>query len=307
MDEACAAVVLQLAPLGVPLQMEVAQADAADAVAAASRRWEGEAEQATPLRLRIEVSPTLAGAGTAAMQVDGSVAAIHGPGVLARAELDRGHAYCVISTEYLHDPNTLRQEVIEPLVLMLLTRRDRTPLHASGFIVDGLAILLAGRSGAGKSCLARAADLAGFQVLSDDTVFVQLAPRLKVWGWPTAAHLLAPDAPDGAGPTRSRNGKVKQVVPLRSVSQAAISCDRAALCFLARGNEAGLSRIPAARVDEWLWPLDEGFDLLPGPIARATAKLSEGGAWELRLSSDPAEAIGVLDANLPWLRETAAT
>jgi len=301
------AITLQLAPLGVPLQVEVAPAFAVGAVAAACRGWDDTPDDAAALRLRVEVLPTLAGAQATTMQVDGPIVAIRGPGVRACAELDRGYAHCAVSAEYLEDSVALRQEVLEPLVLMLLTRRDRTPLHASGFIAGGLAILLAGRSGAGKSCLARAADLAGFQVLSDDAVFVQLVPRLRVWGWPAAAHLLGPDAPDATGPTRFRNGKVKQVMPLRSASLAAVSCDRAVLCFLSRGARPVLSRIPATTIDERLWPLDQGFDLLPGPIAGAVARLAADGAWDLRLSSDPAEAIRLLVANLARLKETAAT
>jgi hypothetical protein len=261
--------------------------------------------RAPPLRLRVKPSPRLSGTGDVAIRADSDRLTVQGPGVTACAEIGQGFADCTISAEYLDDPNALRQEVLDPLVLMLLTRRDRTPLHASAFIAGGLAILLAGRTGAGKSCLARAADAAGFQVLSDDTVYVQLAPRLTVWGWPTAAHLLPQDAPDRAAPTRLRGGRVKHVVPLRSASSAAIACDRPALCLLSRapGGEPALSPIPAAEVEERLWPLDEGFDLLPGPIARALARLSAGGAWDLRLSTDPAAAIRLLAANLPRLAE----
>lgn len=301
------AVSLQFAPLDVPLHVEVAQAFAADPIATACNGWGGAANGKEALRMRVELWPTLAGTGHSEMRVEGPVVRIRGPGVFAHAKLDRGVAHCAVSADYLEEPSALHQEVIEPLVLMLLTRRDRTPLHASGFIIDGLAVLLAGRSGAGKSCLARAADLAGFQVLSDDAVFVQLAPRLKIWGWPTAAHLLAMDAPDVTGPMRSRKGKAKQIVPLRSASPTAISCERAVLCFLSRGTTPSLGRISPADVDERIWPLDEGFDLLPEPIARAIARLSAGGAWDLRLSSDPVEAIRLLAANLPRLRETAAT
>jgi len=301
-------VALDLAPLDVPLRVECAP-EALEPVAAACNGLEGNSKVlTTPLRLRIEASPELAGTGQTEIQADASSLTVRGPGVMARADIERGVAAGTVSGEYLNDPVALRQEVIEPLVLMLLTRRDRTPLHASAFIIDGLAILLAGRSGAGKSCLARAADTAGFQVLSDDTVYVQLVPRLTIWGWPSAAHLLAGDAPDVAGPTRWRGGRLKHIVPLRSASQAAIACDRAALCLLSpqQGTEPELSRISSAEVEARLWPLDEGFDLLPGPIAKAVARLSAGGAWDLRLSADPAEAVSLLAASLPQLREAAS-
>ena len=301
-------VTVKLAPLDVPLDLEWGTGAARGGIAAACHGWEGDADPLVPpLRLRLDASPTLTGTGGTRMQVDGAIVAIRGPGVLAQAELDEGFARCTVSVGYLHNPAALRREVLEPLVLMLLTRRDRTPFHASGFVADGVAVLLAGRSGAGKSCLASAADVAGFQVLSDDTVFVQLAPALKAWGWPTAAHLLARDAPGAAGPTRLRKGKVKHVVSLRSASHAPIACEQAALCLLSRGDEPALGRISPAEARARLWPLDEGFDRLPRQLAKVIDRLSAGGAWDLRLSTDPAAAIRLLAANLPRLKESAAS
>ena len=299
---------LKLAPLDVPLCIESASMESA-AIAAACAGWEGSPDGSPAMRVRIEVSAALSGTSDAQIRCNGQRLTICGAGVSACAEVEHGFADCVISREYLADPVVLRQEVLEPLVLMLLTRRDRTPVHASAFVIDGLAILLAGRTGAGKSCLARAADSLGFQVLAEDTVFVQLAPLFKVRGWPAAAHLLPRDAPDAAGPTRLRGGKVKHVVPLRSASRAAIACERAVLCLLSsppRDSAPTLVRISAAAVEERLWPLDEGFDLLPGPIAKAVATLSAGGAWDLSLSADPAEAVRLLAASLPQLRKTAS-
>lgn len=299
------AVTIALAPLAVPLHIEAPQAASAT-VAAACCGWEGRAiGPSAPLRMRIAPSPRLSGTGDVAIRADSARLTLRGRGVTGRAEIGQGFAECTVSIEYLADPVALRDEVLEPLVLILLTQRDRTPLHASAFVADGVAILLAGRTGMGKSCLARAADAAGFQVLSDDTVYVQLVPRLTVWGWPVAAHLLPQDASDLTGPTRLRGGRVKHVVAFRSASQAAIACDRPVLCLLSRANDgrARLGPIPAAEVEERLWPLDEGFDLLPGPIARALARLSAGGAWDLGLSADPADAIRLLAANLPRLAE----
>ena len=300
--------ILKLAPLDVPLHVECVQA-LPDAVAAACQGWEGCAHgRSAPLRLRIKVSAERTGTGSVEIRADSTRIMVWGPGAVGRADVEQGFADCTISTAYLDDPVALRQEVLEPLVLMLITRRDRTPFHASAFIVDGLAILLAGRTGAGKSCLAKAADTDGYQVLSDDTVFVQLAPDLTVWGWPTAAHLLAHDAPDVSSPTRLRGGTVKHIVPLRSSSQNAIACNETVLCLLSRSRTGYPSLEPISRTaaEERLWPLDEGFDLLPGPIAEAFASLAADGAWDLRLSADPGEAVRLLVDSLPRLRNTAS-
>ncbi len=299
------AVIIELAPLGVPLRVECPSA-IADTVAGACRGWEGCTDiPSVPLRLSVALSPGLSGVGQLAIQADSEHLTVRGSGVAARADVGAGAADCAVSAEFLADAVALRQDVLEPLVLMMLTRRDRTPLHAAAFVADGLAILLAGRTGAGKSCLARAADAAGFQVLAEDTVYVQLAPRLRVWGWPLATHLLPGDAPDLAGPTRLRGGTVKHVVPRRSALDVAVACDRAVLGLRSRSEngEATLEPLTADEVEERLWPLDEGFDLLPGPIARALARLTADGAWDLRLSPDPAEAVRLLAANLPRLGE----
>jgi len=303
-----ASTTLKLAPLDVPLHVECALA-LHSTVAIACNGWEGRAEsRLAPLRLLIKVSAERTGTGNVEIRADSARILVWGPGAIGRAEVEQGFADCAISAEYLDDPVALRQEVLEPLVLMLVTRRDRTPFHASAFIVDGLAILLAGRTGAGKSCLAKAADSAGYQVLSDDTVFVQLEPQLVVWGWPIAAHLLPKDAPDALGPTRLRGGTVKHVVPLRSSSQDAISCSESVLCLLSRSRTGypSLAPMSVSAAEERLWPLDEGFDLLPGPIAKAFARLAAEGAWELRLSPDPDEAVQLLVASLPRLRDTAS-
>jgi len=293
-----------LAPLDVPLLVEVRRPRHASAVAAACGGWDGSPPPpARAIHLRVSESSRQAGTGDAKISVAGAIMEIRGPGVVARAHLDRRAAVCSISREYLAAPDRLRDEVLEPLILMLLTQQDRTPIHASGFVVEDLAILLAGRSGAGKSCLAKAADAAGFQLLSDDTVYVQRLPSLRVWGWPAAAHLLPRDAGGDNWPTRIRNGRMKHVVPLRSASAMAVSCRRAVLCVLARGERVALTPISAGEALNRLWPLDPGYHLLPGPTQAAVRTLASHGAWELRLSDDPAEAIGLVTSSLPQLAE----
>ena len=73
-----------------------------------------------------------------------------------------------------------------------------------------------------------------------------------------------------------------------------------------RSSNRSCNRISSADVEARLWPLDEGFDLLPGPIAKAVARLSASGAWDLRLSADPAEAVRLLVASLPRLKDAAS-
>src|SRR6188474_1916812 len=78
---AASAAMLQFAPLGVPLRIDVADSIAVDAVASTCRGWKGEADPGPSLHLRIEVSAALAGTGRTTVEVDRSVLQIRGPGV----------------------------------------------------------------------------------------------------------------------------------------------------------------------------------------------------------------------------------
>lgn len=299
--------VLSLTPFGVPLRVDVSAADGLPALDRAFEGWAIEGGSTRPaIRLRIEHRADLAGVEGARIGVRGKLVAIDGPGVSAWADPTAGLASCCISSDYLALPWRLREEVLDPLVLAMVAWRDRAPIHASAFLADGVALLLAGRSGAGKSCLATAADRAGFQILSEDTVYVQLRPRLRVWGWPRNAHLLPADAVGAAGPPRVRNGKFKQVVSFQSATRRPINADRAALCVIASGEHLSLSRIGTDAVLNRLFPLDPGFDMLPRQIRRAVRALTCRGAWELRLGADPAAAVQLLAENLPLLKQSAA-
>src|SRR6185503_14339932 len=75
----------------------------------------------------------------------------------------------------------LLAEMIETGALFLAAQAGRTPLHASAIMLGDVALVLAGPSGMGKSTLALAAAQAGLPVLSEDTLYVQTAPRLRLW------------------------------------------------------------------------------------------------------------------------------
>lgn len=304
------AAILRLAPLDVGLTVQVAQVPFSHSVARACRGWEGSRNGVEQqVQVRIAWAPQLAGCSDVDVRVQEDRLELSGAGVCALAELDRGRANCFLSQAYLEDPVRLREDVLDPLVLSLITRPDRAPFHASAFVVDGLAILLAGHSGAGKSCLAHAADAAGFQVLSDDTVYLQSRPRCAVWGWPRAAHLLRENAPAGGvgGAIRIRNGKTKHIIPLRSAREDAVKASRMVLCILRHAGRVGLQRLAADDALARLLPLDPGFDLLPDMALRAMTKLTRRGAWELSLNGKPAAAISLLVESLPQLRQTATS
>jgi hypothetical protein len=60
--------------------------------------------------------------------------------------------------------------LLGPVLAFLLRLKGRVPLHASGAVVDGRAVLFAGDAGAGKSTTAAALAALGCPLLSDDVV-----------------------------------------------------------------------------------------------------------------------------------------
>ena len=76
------------------------------------------------------------------------------------------------------------------LAMLAVSGRWRVPLHAAAVVAGDHTLLLTGASGTGKSTMAYACAAAGFSVLGEDTVFVDLSgdtPRL--WGY--APQILA--------------------------------------------------------------------------------------------------------------------
>jgi hypothetical protein len=296
----------RLCPLGLPLTIAADEpflAVAADLLSG----WEGSRARGAPeLRLELATTPGPLRPGQIHLRVESRCLHLDGGGVEAWADAHRGIAHCILAADFARNPERLRDEVIEPLVLFLLTHHGRAPLHAAGILAGDLAILLAGPSGSGKSCLALAAARAGMALLSDDTVYVQLEPSLAVWGIPRPVHVFPDDAPAvGAGPPRLRNGKLKRAVPIAQPSSAP-AAKRAVLCVLRRGDRARLRPIAAAEALAMLEPIEPGFDLLAAEVCAAQAALAANGAWLLETSANPAEAIALLLDRRDELERTAA-
>lgn len=99
------------------------------------------------------------------------------------------------------DISSTTSYLLGPVLGIVLRLRGRTCLHASAVLVDGRACAFVGSEGAGKSTLAAAFARAGFQVLSDDTVSLELRegswwtapgyPRIRLW--PDAVSALDVD------------------------------------------------------------------------------------------------------------------
>ena len=295
-------VLTEFYPFGIPIEVDCAEPGVIDAVREAVAGSEGAIDpNARRLRLEFGIDDELWGTGPSGIHIEGQELWLAGPGVLCIADAVTGQAECALSRDFVDDPELLQGSVLDPLLLFLIARSGRAPIHAAGLVAGGRAILLAGPSGIGKSCLAQAAVGAGFTVLSDDIVFAEPAPSLRVWGMPRPIHLFKKDAPAAAdGVLRLRNGKIKRAVPIPCGRHAA-SAEGAALCILARGEQASLTPITAGDAMESFGRLDRGFDLLETEIRASVAALARRGAWRLCLSDDPADAVRLLRDNLQGL------
>ena len=286
---------LALTLLGRPVVIRSSDAAllAAAAEAYADWRWEGPAD-GPAIELALEAGE---GAGPVEVAADRSRLRLAG-GADGWADAEALTAACTVSPALAGQPRRLAGEVLDTLLLYLACRSGRTPLHAAGVMCGETAVLLAGPSGSGKSTLSLAAMARGLRILSDDTVYIQMLPRLRIWGLPHPLHVFPADAPrftPDARPleTRLRAGKLKSAVPLAPWPGPAVA-EQAAVVLLDRGEQVRLEPVAPAVAAAALSRLEPGFDLLAQESAEAVAALTAAGAWRLTLTRDPAAAIEAL-------------
>jgi hypothetical protein len=224
-------------------------------------------------------------------------------GSVGVADVSRGDAIAYVTEELVRDRAHFQYGVLEALTLFLATRHDRVPLHAAAVTRDGVAVLLAGASGTGKSTLVYAALSAGFQLLAEDMVFLQTSPVHRIWGH-RGFVCLPPESTrffDGLAdelPQLVANGKRKHAVtvPRTQITSPPV-VDDGVICLLERG--AGASQLRACDVPELraglLTDLEPGFDLFRDAVDAAVAPLLRTGGWRLLLSDDPHAAVPLLE------------
>jgi hypothetical protein len=198
------------------------------------------------------------------------------------------------------DRARFRADMLEAVVLALLSCYDRHPVHAAAVAHHGHALLLAAPSGIGKSTLAYACHAAGLGLLGDDHVRVQLEPSLRVWGWPARVRLLAETAERlglASAPAHALDPKGKCVIDARAgMSAARLVADGATVCVLSRdGGPLALEPLAPDAVARALEAqLAPGFDRFPARWPSVVAALAGRGGWRLNLSPDPRDALPVM-------------
>lgn len=227
--------------------------------------------------------------------VEGSRLRLQGPDFQGWADAETGIGECSVPRRLFGDPASLADEITDTLILFLLTRSGRTPVHAAGLVARGTTLLIAGPSGSGKSSLAFAWARRGRPILSDDMVFVQVKPVLRLWGIPRPVHLHPKDARGEKGPLRQRNGKTKVSISLAVPSQNG-AAERATVILIERGERVSLDQVEPAAAVGALMNLEEGFDLLRAESEEAARAIVGESAWRLTLGRDPDDAVDVLTA-----------
>lgn len=256
--------------------------------------WRRDRDRAARIAIRLELGDIDAAGED--IRVEGARLTLRGEGGVGEADAVTGQAWARVARRLAGDPAGLAAQVVDTLLLFLVTRAGRTPLHAAGVMLDDVAVALAGPSGSGKSTLALAAMERGLPILSDDTLYIQLQPSLKVWGLRRPLHVFPQDAPRFTQGTRLRGGKRKAVAPMAAFGGPA---ERAAVVLLERGEALALARLDAAETATGLSRLEPGFDLLAKESAAAAQALAANGGWRLTLSRDPGAAIDFLRERLP--------
>jgi hypothetical protein len=275
--------------------------------------WRGLVESpgvaAEAVRVRIIVSAGHEqGAGHAPVRSvcpDATRVIIHTPGSVAVSDPARRESVAYVTTELAADRAHFRGAMLEAITFALLSHFDRHPIHAAAIARGGRAVLLAGHSGAGKSTLAYLAHTAGIDVLSEDHVWVQLTPVVRLWrtGESTRVRLTQEASshfPEVEQMSNSSDGEEKREVSLnrhgRGDVRSRLGADCAGVCILDKaGGVPALARLgPDAIIAALTERPAPGFDRFPDRQVAVAHALAQNCGWKLTLSDDPRAALPLL-------------
>jgi hypothetical protein len=295
--------------LGVPLRVRSNAEAALDLAAEIFGAWSGLAEPLVSPSARASLDIVVQPATDEPLPTQltyrrhGGVSLAAGGPVLAAVLVDERRALVFIPAQALDAAEWFEAHVCGQAILAA-TGQWRVALHAAAVVAGDHTLLLTGASGAGKSTMAYACAAAGFSVLGEDTVFVDLsgeAPRLwgyapRLWLAPDSVRFFpelatAPIVARGCGKTRIRAEAATPWAPTLTTA------GRVSVVLLDRSSE-----------EPSLTPLDgeeaagffdeeegEGCDQYPGERPAITAWLRGLPTWRLDAGESPHRAARLLE------------
>jgi hypothetical protein len=237
-----------------------------------------------------------------------------GPGLIGVADATRLQSHAWVAPAVVRDREHFRYAVLEALANFHLSVLDRQPLHAACVECDGLAVLLVGPAGVGKSTLTYTAAREGCRILAEDIVWLQLRDTFAIWGLAARLHL----PPDSARffpelgalrPMVQSSGEEKLVMPVESRRAARDGrIASATVCLLGRSASGSARLVPATREEivTALGTFETGFDLFRETLGPAIEQLSRTPGWRLLLTDDPRDAIPELHRLFEALADSGA-
>jgi hypothetical protein len=225
----------------------------------------------------------------------------------AMADLRRRHSSGSVSPAMARDTKLLQRTFVECLALTMMTCGNgatHTCVHASAVANGDRGLVLSGPRESGKSTLACACARRGFDIVTDDVVYLRAEPVLTAWGRPWRLRLLPdcvrffPELSAKAADLKSRPGdileiEVREFWPGRTRAR----CEPMALFFLERSS--GRSSCEPLKTGEALKLLERDvvYDT-PEFLERrrsAWTQLAARGSFILRCSGDLDEVVDLLD------------
>lgn len=227
-------------------------------------------------------------------------------------------AYGLFSDETISDEFRWYKDILPTILGILAPVIDVVPVHAACLAKGGAGVLLAGRSGVGKSTLTVTLAQYGYSMLADDwTYLAETENNIGAWSVPVPVKLL-PDAIDyfpeltSYSCGQSLNGEIAYEVSPQACFKLSreSSCEIRHIVLLERHKESGVSISPIT-AEEAIDHLRSEIEPLIGPLSSAhrrqtelLKKLSSAACLRASFNASPQEVARAIDR---VLRDGAAT
>jgi hypothetical protein len=130
------------------------------------------------------ISSFVSESSTIQYNVDKDILSADAAGVVFTADRRSGRAEAYVNPSLADLSDFFQKNILECMVLFLVTSTDREPLHASAVIRNQKALLICGNSGSGKTTLAYSLYKRGAYILSESSTYIASRNGFQLWGDP---------------------------------------------------------------------------------------------------------------------------